>query len=214
MTSTAPDINDLSLLNEPVEGLDPNARSEDFFKVSLPDDGDHLCVMTLGNDGVTHDRQRDKSSADKTGSVYIKAHVALKIQDPSDPADGMMLFDRLTSIVFSSKGTSALHAVMDVAGFPLGAQLTKGEIIEAVKVALAQSPRVKVTSQWEAQVEDQTKIKGSKDRYRTVVKGQARMPKVLDDAGNETGHYAQEVHEPGTGLLATAQARVIRYAKA
>ena len=214
MSTTAPDINDLALLNEPVQGLDPNAQAEDFFKQSLMDDGDHQAVLTLGQDNVSHDRQRDKSTGEKTGDVYIKAHLMAKIDDPGDASNGMVAFDRVTSIVFGSKGTSALHAVMAMAGAAIPPALTKGEIIEFVKRELSTPRRITITTEWEAQVEDQSKAKGSRDRYKVVLTGQKRFPKLLGPDGQETGkHDPEGVVDPVLGKAST-QVRIIRYAPA
>ena len=214
-SSTAPDINDLDLLREVPVGIDANADPEDFFKQSLIDDGDHQFVLTLGNDGVSYDKQRDKGTGAKTGSVYVKAHIMLKVDDPGDPANGLVCFDRLNSIVFGSKGNSALHAVMALIGNPIPPGESIGGIIEFVKATLAQPQRIQATTEWEAQVEDSTKPKGSKERYRVVLKGQARFPKLLGPGGEDLGKYDHDgVVEPSTGLKATTQVRVIRYSRA
>ena len=219
-STTAPDINDLSLLNEACEGISTSADPGEFFRVPLPSDGDHVAVLALGQDGVSHDTQKTGEAA---GRVYVKAHLALKIEDPQDPANGLMLFDRVNSIVFESKGTSRLHGVMYMAGVPLDPRLSKGEIIEKVKVELAQSPRVKVTSQWQASAKAQTQEEADKAStlkykknckvgdYYTFLKGMRNFPSITDDAGV---HYSPEVANPLTGEVVTAQAQVVKYAPA
>lgn len=214
MSTTAPDINNMNLRDEVPAGIDYNADPEDFFKQELILDGDHQCVMTLGNDGVTITKQRDKQTGEKTGATFVQAHVMLKVDDPQDPSNGLVCFDRLSTIVFGSKSNSALHAVMKLTGNEIPPGATFGAIEDHVKGVLAAPQRITVTTEWEAQVEDTTKAKGSRERYRVVVHGMARFPKALNGDGQDTGKHDPEISEPGTGLKASTQVRVLRYSRA
>lgn len=200
----APDINDLDLRNEMLPDVDGNADPEEFFRVPILPDGKHVGVMVKGDKGVKINKQKDKDTGQRTGPIYVVAHVQLKSED-----DDGSVFDYLTSLIF--RGNSSLHAALALAGHEIPSRgVTAAQAVEAVEAALAQSPRVGFVTEWEAQVND-----GTKDApdYRTVLKGMKKFPPVLDDAGQPTGKYSPEVTDPKSGQPATAQARVKSYFK-
>lgn len=206
------DINDPSLLNEPVE-VDGAANSEEFFIPQLPDDGDHLAILELGQRGIKVDRQREGDQRAKTGKPFLNVHLAGTLLDDAGNKAGMA-FDQVTSVLMPNSGTSKLHAILDLAGFPASARSTLGDLLNHVEAVMAQSPKVTVTTQWEAQAEDQSKPKDSRERYYTVLRGQKKFPPVLDGDGNPTGKYNPEVEDPKTGEIVRAQVRVTRYKRA
>ena len=206
----APDINALELANEVIDVGD-ESRAEDFYRLTLPDDGEHLATLSLGQDGVSTRRQKDKSTGSRTGAAFVMAHIAAKI-DSANGHPGMTAFDRPTSIVFESKGTSALQAMMTQIDAPIPRGIAAPQVEDHIKVTMAQAPRVKVTTRWVAQYEDTSKPEGSKDRYVEVRKGQANFPPILDDQGQPTGRYETEFVDPKSGKECTTQARIVKYA--
>jgi hypothetical protein len=206
-----PDLNDLGLLQEVVE-VEGGASSEDFFNPPLADDGEHRVVFKLGNRGIQVKRQFDKNSKKNDGPGFLNVHLQLVSVLDTGGEGPTIGFDNLTSIVMPNAGTSRLHAAMDLAGFPLPARATLGDLKEAVEQALAQGPQAMITTQWEAQVNRGTK---EKPDYETVVKGQKNFPAKLDGNGNVIeGRFDPEVTDPKSGATVRANARIVRYAPA
>jgi hypothetical protein len=204
-----PDVNNLDLLGENVE-VSGDASSEDFFTIKLPDDGKHTAVLHLGDKGVKADRQRNKTNGAKDGAAYLNVHLQARILN-EDGSEGSSVFDTPTSIVMQSTKTSKLHAVLDLAGNPAPNECNLGQLKEHTELALAQSPKVVIETQWEASVNDGTK---DKPNYRIIVNGQKKFPPVLDADGNPTGKYQQEITDPKSGQVVNAQVRVRRYFRA
>ena len=200
------DINDLNLLEEMVE-VDGAVNSEEFFNPPLPDDGVHKCLMRLGNNGIRANRGWEgKGSARKrTGAAFLDVHVQLKEVKENGEEGPTVGFDHLTSLVMQSVGTSRLHAAMDLAGFPLPARASLGEIKQALEAAIAQNPVIGVTTRWEAQVNDGTK---EAQDWRTVLTGQKNFPQLAN------GKYDPEVVDNKSGQKARAQAQVVKYSRA
>ena len=195
-SATAPDINDLDLLNEPVE-VDGSVNSDEFFTPQLPDDGDHLVTIALGDRGIKVARQKDKATGNRTGKGFLNVHLALTLVDDAGNKQGMV-FDNPTSVVFSS-GTSPLHVILDLAGDPAPASSTLGELKAHAELVFAQNPKIVVTTQWLAQV------KNANGEYQDVKKGQKNFPLL------ENGKYSPEITVPKTGETVNAQAKVVRY---
>lgn len=200
-----PDINDLDLLSEPVE-VDGSIPAEDFFSVPLPDDGDHIAVLSLGDRGVKPARQRDKNTGQQTGAAFLNVHVVAKLQN-DDGTEGLTVFDNPTSIVMQN-GQSKLHAILAICGAEVPPRTDLGNLKQITENTLAQKPRVKIYTQWEASID-----RGA-GKWDTVLKGQKRFPPLYDDDGNAIpGKYNPEVEDPKTGIKVRAQVRVLRYAK-
>jgi hypothetical protein len=211
-TQTEPDINNLNLMDEVVE-VDQNADSEEFFNPPLPDDGEHAVVFALGNRGVKADRQWEGKGKDRkrTGAGFLNVHLQLKQLKDSGEAGGTIAFDNLSTVVMDTNTgrTSRVHAAFDLAGMKL-TQTSLGGLKSEIERAITQSPKAKVVTRWEAQVNVGTK--DSPD-YQTVVTGQKNFPKLYDLNGNETGKYNPEVLDPKSGQTVRAQARVIKYGR-
>jgi hypothetical protein len=200
-----PDINQLDLLNEVVE-VEGGASSEEFFQPPLPDDGEHLAILRLGDRGIKVDRQRSDSknkSSDRTGPAFLNVHLQVKLLDAAGN-ETLSVFDNLSSVVMQSAGTSRLHAVLDLAGFAAPGRMTLGELKTLTETALAQNPRVKVYTQWEAQ----TEVPPGSKTYVTVLKGQKKFPTT------DAGKFDPDVIDPKSGQACRAQARIIKYARA
>lgn len=194
-----PDINDLDLLNEVVEVGEGDA--EEFFQAPLPDDGEHVAVLHLGDRGVTIARQRNKQTGDRTGAGFVNVHLVARILSSSGE-EGIAVFDNPTSIVMQS-GMSKLHAILDIVGSPAPHRSTLQELKEHVEAVLAQSPQVGIVTQWEAQIN-----RGTKDspNYVTLLKGQKRFP-----FNDDTNKWSPDVEDPETSEMIRAQARILRY---
>ncbi len=206
-------INDLELLNEPVE-VDGSVNSEEFFRPPLPDDGDHLAVLKLGDRGIKVDRQREGDSRTKTGKPFLQVHLAEELIDDSGNKIGVV-FDQVTSVLMPNTGTTKLHAILDLCGDPAPARSTLGDLLTHTEAVIAQAPTVVVGTQWEARGEDTSQPEGSKDRYYTILKGQKKFPAVLDESGEPTGKYDPEIDDPKhPGEKVRAQVRVVRYKRA
>lgn len=206
------DINSLELLNEPVE-VDGSVNSEEFFRPPLPDDGDHLAIVTLGDRGIKVDRQREGDARTKSGKPFLNVHLALALIGDTGAKEGMA-FDQVTSVLMPNTGTTKLHAILDLCGDPAPPRCTLGELLSHAEATFAQNPQVIVTTQWEARAEDTSKSEGSKDRYYTVLKGQHKFPPLTDDSGEPTGKYNPEVADPKSGEVVRANIRVTRYKRA
>jgi hypothetical protein len=206
------DINSLDLLNEPVE-VDGSVNSEAFFRPPLPDDGDHLAILKLGDRGIKIDRQREGESRTKSGKPFLQVHLAMELIDDTGKKTGTV-FDQVTSVLMPNTGTTKLHAILDLAGDPAPARCTLGDLLAHTERVIAQAPQVIVTTQWEARGEDTSKPEGSKDRYYTVLKGQRKFPPVVDESGQVTEKYESEIDDPKSGEKARAQVRVVRYKRA
>ena len=197
------DINDLSLMSEPVE-VDGSITGEDFFQPPIPDDGDHLARLTLGDRGIKASRQKDKSTGQKSGKGFLMVHLAVELLDDSGNKVGV-IFDNPTSIVMESVNTSKLHAILDACGNPAPARATLGELLAHTEATLAQSPQVEVTTQWEARYNKGT---DTDPDYKTLLKGQKKFPPKPD------GGYERIVMDPETGERVTAQAVIRKYKRA
>lgn len=206
------DINDPELLNEPIE-VEGEVSSEDFFKPVLPDEGDYISILRLGDRGIKVDRQKEGEERKRTGKPYLNVHFALELQGENGEKVGTA-FDQATSIVMPNMGTSRLHAIMDLAGSPIPARSTLGEVLNEVETTLAQNPQIGATIQWLAQIEDTSKPEGSKERYRLVLRGQKKFPPILDSEGKPTGKYDPEVVDSKTGETVRAQIKVTKYWRA
>lgn len=206
------DINALELLNEPVE-VDGSVNSEEFFRPPLPDDGDHLARLTLGDRGIKVDRQREGESRAKTGKPFLQVHLAEELIDDTGAKVGTV-FDQVTSVLMPNTGTTKLHAILDLCGDPAPARSTLGDLLAHTEAVIAQSPQVVVTTQWEARGEDTSKPEGSKDRYYTILKGQKKFPPIIGEDGEPTGKYDPEIEDPKSGEKVRAQVRVVRYKRA
>ena len=197
------DINDMNLLQEVCE-VSESASAEEFFQPKLPDDGDHLVILRLGNRGIKVNRGWEgKGSARKrSGPAFLNVHVQLVGLKDSGEEAGTVGFDNLTSIAMGDGQLSSLHAVMELAGFPLPRHATLGDVKLATENALAQNPTVVAVTRWEAQVN-----RGTKDApdYKDLLKGQKNFPPLGE------GHFNPEVSDPESGQTVRAQARVVRY---
>lgn len=200
-----PDINDLSLWREiPVE-VDDNMTAEQFYTPNLPDDGEHRVRWTLGTSGVKPERLKNKSTGKRDGVPSFVVEIAGTILDDVGQETLQQVFDRLRPIRMAN-GSTFLHAFLAAAGVPATGITNLADLLDHTKMALAQRPETLTTTEWEAQVEDESKPKGTRERYRTVCVGQKRFPPVLDASGNPTGKYNPEIRDPQTG--ATVRARV------
>jgi hypothetical protein len=204
-----PDINDLALMNEVIEA-DGSVSADEFFAPPLPDDGDHQAVLYLGERGVSVSRQKDPKTKQKTGPAFLNVHLMAKILDPQTGQEGLTVFDNPTSIIMNN-GSSKLHAILGLIGESVPGRMTIQDLKELAERALAQTPRIGLTTQWEAQANH-----GTKDApdYETLIKGQKRFPPIYDEQGNPSGRFEAEVTDPKTGEKVRAQARVIRYSRA
>ena len=197
------DINSMDLMNEVCE-VNETATAEDFFQPKLPDDGDHLVVLKLGNRGIKADRgwEGKKPNRKRSGPAFLNIHVQLVALKDDGTEGGTVGFDNLTTIAMGDGQLSSAHAVFDLAGFSIPRRATLAEIKQAVEVAIAKNPTVVCVTRWEAQVND-----GSKESpdYRDVLKGQKSFP----PAGE--GKFNPEVTDAKSGQTVRAQARVVRY---
>jgi hypothetical protein len=200
------DINETDLLRQEVE-TDSSADPNKFFAPPLLDDGEYDAVLEVGDRGITVTQQKDKSTQQKTGPAFLTIHLHAKTVDAAGNA-GLGAFDNPTSIVMQSQGTSKLAVILQLIGVNIPGRCSLGELKELAERALAQSPRIKITTRWEAQV------KLADGTYQTVRTGQRNFPPELDGEGKPTGRYSPEVTDPKSGLSATAQVRIQKYAKA
>jgi hypothetical protein len=212
------DINDPSLVNEPVE-VDEGS-GEDFFQVPLPDDGSHLVVCELGNDGIKVGQQ----TPEKGGRYFLTAHLALTLIDEGGNRQGMV-FDRPNSVVMERNGkrSSRLHALLDLVGAQTGSGQSLPAFHETVEQTFAQNPQVLATTQWQAsakaeseqEVEAAVAAKYAKEgklragNYYTFLKGQRKFPPLDNGQG-----FNPEVTNPITGETVRAQAVVTGYRRA
>lgn len=208
MSAAAIDINDPTLVAEPVDDVD----GASFFAARVPDDGDHLVRLELGQNGI-------KPGKDKRGNAFLNVHFAERIYDENGNEQGY-LFDRVNSVVFDRNGQrfSRLHALMDLVGVKLG-NASEPEKQEMIETALADNPEVVATSQWQAQskaetdeeVEEAIRLKFAKPGklevgwYYTFLKNQRKFPKGSD------GTPIPEAVNPITGEKVRAQAVVTGY---
>lgn len=212
-----PDINNLDLLNESVE-VSGDVTPESFFSPPILDDGEHEAILHLGDRGIKADRQADKVTGLKTGPGYLNVHLQAKTVDDAGN-ERIGCFDNPTSIVMQSVGTSRLHMILDAAGHKAPNNISLGELKEHTELALAQSPKVKIATQWEASAKVETQGQADASgtaigKYYTFLKGQKKFPPVLDENGNPTGKFQTQVQDPKTGLVGNAQVRIVKYARA
>jgi hypothetical protein len=217
-----PDINSLDLLNEPVEVGD--VSGEDFFSVPLPDDGDHLARLTLGDRGVTVGQQKNKETGQKDGAAFLNVHVAAELLK-DDGSKAGVLFDNPTSIAMDRDGqaVSKLAAILSVLDQPATACRTLGNLKLHTETTLAQGLKSVVVSRWEASAKAESTeevsnaiaagyVKAGKlhvGEYYTFLKGQKKFPEREDGNG-----YEPEVTNPITGEVVRAQAKIVRYKRA
>ncbi len=206
----APDINLMDLTAEPIEvSGDAVAAAQEFFAPPLPDDGDHLAILRLGDRGIKADRQRD-SVGQKTGAIFLNAHLALKILDDTGK-ETMTVFDTVTSIAMQGSGISRLQSVLVMAGYAdeVRAARNLADLKALLERASQESPRVGITTRWEAQVNAGTK---DKPDYQNVAVGQRKFPPMLGENGEPVpGKYNAEVKDPKSGETVRAQARITKY---
>jgi hypothetical protein len=214
-----PDINALELSQEVVEVNGQLSNPEEFFKLKLPDDGEHVGLLSLGDRGVKISRQKDSNGV-ANGAAFLNVHLAIQLVGDSGEKAGSCL-DNPTSIVMQSAGTSKLHAILGLAGAEVQPRMTIGDLKELTENTLAQSPRVKVITQWEAQAKaeslEEVQKSGVKKLgdYYTIAKGQKKFPPLVDDSGNQIpGKFNSEILNPITGDNVQAQVRVVRYSRA
>jgi hypothetical protein len=166
-TYTAPvgaDLNDMAIWDEEVV-YDPTAE---LNQTNLPpDDRKHLVVWTLGRDGIGVPK-RTQSGA------FFTTHLQGKIVAPGEAYDGMVIFDRPTSIVFKS-GTGKLQAWLKSVGQPAPGRCSLGELKARVTAALAGSAQGRVRGQWVASVQDGEETNPTTGKtykkYKDVAKG-------------------------------------------
>lgn len=218
MTTNDIDINSLELDAEVIE-TGAGVSDDEFFKPPIPDDGLHTVTVALGADGLSVDRQRDKSTGDKTGPLYLKAHLALTLVDDAGNRTGTA-FDRINSIPISG-GKSRLQAILGLCGAATGAASTLGALKTLAEETFAQSPRISVVTAWEASAKAETQEEVTQalaahyakkldiGGYYTFLRGQKKFP--LNEA---TGKHERTVVNPITGADADAQVRVVRYERA
>jgi len=209
------DINDLQLQDEVVETDEMSAA--EWNARSLPDDDWHLGTFTLGQDGVRVGTQEES----KGGKHYLKAHVAIALQDSDGKGEGS-IFDRVNSVIIERNGkkSSGLHALMDALGEPVPARISVPDFFTQVEYTFATSPQAEVRTQWQAssKAESQEEVdkaiaqkfakpgKLQVGWYYTFLKGQKKFPPIA-----ETGKYSPEVANPITGVVEKAQAVPIEY---
>ena len=202
-----PDLNDLRLLQEPVV-VDGDVSPDDFFSPPLPDDGDHLAVLHMGDRGLRVSRQKD-DQGNRTGTPFLNVHIQAKIIDDKTGEEGISVFDNPTSIVMPSSGTSRLHMILAACGNPAPPRTTLGDLKQHVEVALAQSPKCLITTQWQAQVNRGTQ---EKPDYQTVCSGQRKFQPERDGAGEVVPNkFDPEVTDVKSGTKVRAQARITRF---
>jgi hypothetical protein len=205
-TMAMPDINETDLLREEVE-TDSNADPNKFFAPPLLDDAEYECVLGIGDRGITVTKQKDKNTGTKTGPAFLTVHLHAKTVDAAGNV-GLGAIDNPTSIVMQSQGSSRLAIILQLIDVKVPGKCSLGELKQLAEQALAQNPRIKITTRWEAQ------IKLADGTYQIIRTGQRNFPPELDGDGKPTGRFSPEVVDPKTGIAATAQVRIQKYAKA
>jgi len=202
----AVDINDTDLLRQEVE-TDAGADPKRFFSPPMLDDGEYDAILELGDRGITVTQQKDKTSGEKTGPAFLTVHLHAITVDAGGN-QGLGVFDNPTSIVMQSQGMSKLVAILTLAGADVPGKCTLADLKSLTETTLAQTPRVKITTRWEAQV------KLTDGTYQTIRTGQKNFPPEFNPDGSPNGRYNSEVTDPKSGLAATAQVRITKYGKA
>jgi hypothetical protein len=150
--------------------------------------------------------QKDAAGV-KNGPGFLNVHLHAKTMDAAGNP-GLGAFDNPTSIVMPSQQMGRLQAILLLTGAKIPTPCSLGQLKEITETTFAQSPKLKITTRWEAQV------KLADGTYQTVRTGQRNFPPVLDENNKPTGRYHTEVVDPKTGLVGNAQVRIIRYARA
>lgn len=181
-------------------------------------DGTHHCVIELGRDGTSlgqlkADGDSDAADAQRTGMIYIKVPLVLKIVAPGEPWDGQLVYDRVNTIISRRTNTSDVHEILKAVGDPAPARMNGARLREHIEQAFAEASNAqcKVTTQWTAQVEEPDPKDKNKTRYRTVKTGMKRFPPKYDESGKTIVGYEPEIEDKPTGQMARAQAKPIRY---
>jgi len=188
------DLSDLSLSTEPL-GDDFNPEADAFSMPPPPDDGVHRVSLGYGS-------ARVQQGVAKTGKMYIMFHLQMNPVDEK----GWAVFDRPSTMVFGSSGTSRVAGIIKaVTGQPAKSR----DVVSLAKEldALIQGERtVKVETQWVASCnhgED-----GGK--YKVFKRGQTKFPK-LGGATNGNVRYSPEIECPKCRAVVNAQAQVNKY---
>jgi len=215
---STPDINSLDLQEEFVE-VPEGSSAESFYQFDLLDDGRYIAVVRAGNRGVVDGKKK------KDNSAMVTAHVQAVILDDSGNESKQSVFDQINSAMMPSKGMSSIHAFMEMAGHKLPSRVSissngqPSQMAELVTMALAQSPKVGIRTEWQAsyKVENEevaSKVGKKVEEYVTFLKGQKKFPPMLDSDGNVTGKFSREVVDPKTGVTGKAQVKIVEYFKA
>lgn len=171
---------------DPDAELNPN--------VMVPD-GWNLASLKLGKRGI-------KVRAGK-GGAFLLAHIVAQVQAPGQRYDKRTLNDNAMSIVFESSGTSPLHVLAKLTGFPVPSRGTLEELKQAITNGLASEPQVRIRTRWEAQINHGTQVAPD---YETLAKGMSQFPQAAD------GTFVPYVEFEGTRV--DARERIVDFKSA
>lgn len=189
------DLNDISLQTEEL-GPDFNPEADAFSFPPPPDDGVHRVSLDYGQNKV---QQGFSAKAQKS---FIMFHLQMKPVDEK----GWTVFDRPSTMIFGSSGTSRVAGIILAAtGQPAKARDTVG-LAKELDALIRAEKVLKVETRWVASCnhgED-----GGK--YQTIRSGQAKFPKAK---GAANGHvvYSPEIECPKCHAMVNAQAQVVKY---
>ena len=188
------DLNDPTLIL-PDEELVLNPDGDAFAGLAPIGDGEHVAVLTLGNRGT-------QLGTTKDGRKYIMTHLQATIQEGEKK---FTVFDTVSTLVQESSGTSRMAGVLRAAGETVPARTTIADLARQFAQFIAGSPRVLITTRWEAQYQLPAEPGQTKGKYKTFLRGQRKFPE------NGNGGFVSEVKAPD-GTLVKAQAVVTKYA--
>jgi hypothetical protein len=188
------DLNDPTLIL-PDEELVLNPDGDAFAGLAPVDDGEHVAVLTFGQRGT-------QLGTTKDGRKYIMAHLQATIEEGTKK---FVVFDTVSTLVQESSGTSRMAGVLKAAGETVPARISIGDLARQFAQFVAGSPRVLITTRWEAQYQLPPENGASKGKYKTFLRGQRKFPE------NGNGGLVSEVKAPD-GTLVRAQAVITKYA--
>lgn len=192
--------------DEQLEGFDPDA---DAYEVPPPvNDGEHIISIKQA-DGKDHGEftTKDKEGEDRK---HFHLPLVLTIEGKSDPEKGRIVFDYPNTMPkTTAKGvtTPVATLVRLCGGKATGRPFSD---ISALKSILSKSsPKLKITTRWEADYDKETKEAYKKGNGGTSLKpykkGQANFPEV--------GGVNVPLNVDNEGRALITSARVLKYEK-